>query len=203
MLVSSALCMLCACSAPLEYFPYYVADARVLYTQGARVCVHGVEASAELKREHPERLERVRALLVAYMRRHDVLVQDTEALRRPQGLCDVLVHPAIHPRQAELIGRAARWDGVEQRIPTTSYAPGAWELDLDGFGPAISLRVQVVDKSGEVVFRSMGGIEVSEAMAWSSQEKAWYWRPRDDLLTDERAIRRAIPLALHPLIKRS
>lgn len=104
------------------------------------------------------------------------------------------------PQQYQLAAkRFAEWHGVRRKVKMEGVGRGIFEeFNWNETVDAISLSVYLVDRAGSVIFHSIGGIQIAQAVA--VQNKSAEFRRRKDLLTDRDEIREAIQLALHPVI---
>lgn len=99
--------------------------------------------------------------------------------------------------------RKAEWHGVEKRIKVEGIGEGTGMSFTLEQGPeqdieALSLMITVVDKQQRVVFQSVGGIQIVQALAASNKGSSL--KRRRDLLNSEKDINHAIKIAFHPLI---
>jgi hypothetical protein len=91
----------------------------------------------------------------------------------------------------------ARWDGVQRKPKYTGTGDSvpedfSWQKNVD----AVSLTINVFDRSLKNVFQSAGGLEVTQAL---NLRDAKFVR-RNDVLENETNINEGIQLALHPMI---
>lgn len=90
-----------------------------------------------------------------------------------------------------------RWDGVQRKPKlegTGDSVPGDfnWQQNVE----AVSLTINVFDRSLKNVFQSAGGIEVTQAI----DSRTTRFRRRSDVLENETQIEEGIRLAFHPMI---
>jgi len=91
----------------------------------------------------------------------------------------------------------ARWDGVQRKPKLEGTGDGvpedfSWQQNVD----AVSLVVNVFDRSLKNVFQSGGGLDITSAL----NLRAARFVRRDDVLDNDTNIDEGIRLALHPLI---
>lgn len=115
------------------------------------------------------------------------------ALARRSGI-DAVVEPRLKLVSAAVTGGHARWHGVEQELRAHGR-PSLSSGDGDVTVPAISLLVRVYDLKGELVFENAGGLELAPRL-----ERRERLEDRDDVLTDEAKVRRAVEIAFEPLL---
>lgn len=94
--------------------------------------------------------------------------------------------------------RFAEWDGVHRKVKTEGVGRGIYDFNWNETVDAISLAVYVVNRDRQLVFHSVGGIQIAQAIY--IQAKSAEFRRRHDLLTDTEEVGEGIRLAFHPLI---
>lgn len=92
----------------------------------------------------------------------------------------------------------ARWDGVQRKPKYTGTGDSvpedfSWQKNVD----AVSLTINVFDRSLKNVFQSAGGLDVTQAL---NLRDAKFVR-RNDVLENETNIEEGIQLAFHPMIR--
>lgn len=95
--------------------------------------------------------------------------------------------------------RFARWHGVQRKVKTEGVGRGAYQFNWNETVDAISLAVHVVNRQQQLLFHSVGGIQVAQAIF--IQNKTAELRRRHDLLVDKKELVEGIRLAFHPLIR--
>lgn len=95
--------------------------------------------------------------------------------------------------------RFAEWHGVHRSVKVEGIGTGVndsfnWAEPVD----AISIAVSVFDRQQNLVFHSVGGIQVVQALFIGNNTAEF--RRRNDLLINNKEIMEGIELALHPLI---
>lgn len=96
--------------------------------------------------------------------------------------------------------RNAEWHGVQRRIKVEGLGEGApIDFNLAQEIDAISLAITVVDRQQRIIFKSIGGIQVAQALVLGN--KTTSFQKRRDLLSSKKDIQQAIEIAFHPLIK--
>jgi len=107
---------------------------------------------------------------------------------------DAVVEPDLQIVDAPMSAGQVRWHGVQRELRsfgTLSRSDGYYDETV----PALSLFVRVFDLNGDLVFENAGGIEVVAEIEGRGQLEA-----RDDILTDESRVHRALELVFEPLI---
>ena len=94
--------------------------------------------------------------------------------------------------------KIAIWSGVRRKLKTEGTGDGVppsfdWNVTLDG----LSIATYVVDRQQQLVFHSVGGIQVAQALLLKSNAR---FKRRNDLLHKDKEILEGIALALHPMI---
>jgi hypothetical protein len=115
------------------------------------------------------------------------------ALGKRSGI-DAVVEPQLKIVSAAVAAGQVRWHGVEQDLRSPGQLSSA-SGDGGVTAPAISLFVRVFDLEGELVFENAGGVEVAPKL--ESRDRL---ATRDDILTDEGKVRRAVEIAFEPLL---
>lgn len=95
--------------------------------------------------------------------------------------------------------RYADWHGVRRRVKMEGIGDGVpehfdWSEKLD----AISLSITVLNRNLDMIFHSIGGIQVAQALVLGNNSANF--RRRNDLLVNTNEINEAIALSLHPFI---
>lgn len=100
--------------------------------------------------------------------------------------------------------RKAEWHGVERRIKVEGIAEGtgmSWTLEQGTAQEidAISLQITIINRQQRLVFQSIGGIQIAQALAAGT--KSSNLQRRRDLLKSDKEIHHAIQIAFHPFIE--
>ena len=95
--------------------------------------------------------------------------------------------------------RYADWHGVRRRVKLEGIGEGIpenfdWSEKLDG----ISLGITIINRELNVVFHSVGGIQVAQALMLGNNTA--HFKRRNDLFNNANEINEAIALAFHPFI---
>lgn len=96
--------------------------------------------------------------------------------------------------------RFAEWHGTRRRVKLEGIGENIpeyfdWTVKLD----AISIEITMINRDNDILFHSIGGIQVAQALVLGNNSAAF--KRRNDLLENAKEINEGIALALHPLIK--
>ena len=131
-----------------------------------------------------------------------VMVATLKALRE-QGEVDAVVFTDLIERSVSFGAgskRAAYWDGVSRKVRLKGTARTITEgFDWSQTVPAISLSVTIYRTSGEHVFKSVGGLEVSREIDTRTGNGRFV--RREKILKKSRYIEEGTALALHPFVE--
>ncbi|MBT8138961.1 MAG: hypothetical protein KJP25_04275 [Gammaproteobacteria bacterium] len=94
--------------------------------------------------------------------------------------------------------RLAKWHGVSRKPRIKGRASLPAEFDWSQTAPAVSLRVIVYSVKGELLFKSLGGLEVTRHVD-TSKNNGRFVR-RDKLFSSAGNVDEGVRLALHPLV---
>ena len=95
--------------------------------------------------------------------------------------------------------RYAEWHGVQRRLKIEGVGEGIpitfdWSYPVEG----ISIAISIYNRQHQLVFHSVGGIQVAQAIVLGNTSAQF--RRRRDLLANEKEILEGIQLAFHPFI---
>lgn len=120
---------------------------------------------------------------------------------------DAILYPEIWVVSAPFADGVARWDGASQALvglgTRLAHALGAALSGSDrnlpsGTVDALSLVVFVEDMEGEELYAHSGGIQVLEKVGGSARDRTAV--PGEQWFADRERNRKAVELALHPLV---
>lgn len=100
--------------------------------------------------------------------------------------------------------RKAEWHGVERRIKIEGIGEGTGmsftlEQGADQEIDALSLMITVIDRQQQMIFQSIGGIQIAQALV--AGNKGSSLNRRRDLLNSKKEITHAIKIAFHPFFE--
>jgi hypothetical protein len=110
---------------------------------------------------------------------------------------DAVLVTDIRVVEAPFASGRAVWDGVTQSINVGGYMNSFLAGSPEGKLGALSLVVQIYDPSLSVMYSKAGGIEVLSKM----EGKEFVLVPRQELFTDKNRNRKAVDVALDPIMK--
>ena len=76
---------------------------------------------------------------------------------------DAMIAPSLFVREAHILNRSARWDGIERELEFEARgleARGLASTPLKGAAPGASIHVVVFDAKGEKLHEAQGGLEL-------------------------------------------
>lgn len=112
---------------------------------------------------------------------------------------DFVVIPFLVPRSAKLQNQYGYWDGVDQMIIVDSDFRTISNYNFTGDCIGLSLKILIINKMGDTIFKSFGGIELATKLVLEGNTLKS--DSRDDHLEDEHRILKGIKIAFHPFIK--
>lgn len=124
------------------------------------------------------------------------MLETLETLQADFDVHAVLI-PDITVVEAPFAGGRAEWDGVSQSINVGGPMKGFFAGSPEGTLGALTLSINIWDKRAMKVYSKAGGLEVLRKM----DGKEFVNVPRQDLFTDEQRNKKAVEVALDPLIK--
>ena len=92
----------------------------------------------------------------------------------------------------------AKWHGVSRRPGVKGSGAVSTEFDWSQSVPAVSLRIIIYDIDGKLLFKSIGGLEVTRYI--DTRKVSGRFARRDKLFTKSSNINEGVALALHPFI---
>ncbi|MDB4421258.1 hypothetical protein N9271_02930 [Pseudomonadales bacterium] len=92
----------------------------------------------------------------------------------------------------------AKWHGVSRRPGVKGSGAVSTEFDWSQSVPAASLRIIIYDIDGKLLFKSIGGLEVTRYI--DTRKVSGRFARRDKLFTKSSNIYEGVALALHPFI---
>lgn len=95
--------------------------------------------------------------------------------------------------------RLARWHGVSRKPRIKGRASLPAEFDWSQTAPAVSLRVVIYAVDGTLLFKSLGGLEVSRHV--DTGKGNGRFARRDKLFTSGGNVDEGVRLALHPFVE--
>ncbi len=95
--------------------------------------------------------------------------------------------------------RIATWNGVRRKLKVQGIGNGInnefdWSQIVDG----ISITTYLYDRNQQLIFHSVGGIQVAQAM--ELKNNSGKFKRRKDLLTNKKEVKEGIQISLHPFI---
>lgn len=95
--------------------------------------------------------------------------------------------------------RYTEWHGVQRRLKVEGVGEGIptvfdWSYPVEG----ISIAISIYNRQHQLVFHSVGGIQVAQAIVLGNTSAEF--RRRRDLLANEKEVLEGIQLAFHPFI---
>lgn len=98
-----------------------------------------------------------------------------------------------------MIGNYGYWDGMEERLIIDSDFRTISNYNFSGECVGLSLKVIVLNKTGNLIFESIGGIELATKFILDGYNLKS--ASRDDHFEDIEKISKGIKTAFHPFIK--
>lgn len=109
---------------------------------------------------------------------------------------DLLEQPVVYTGHSN---RLAKWHGVSRRLRNKGNASIPTEFDWSQTVPAISLRTIIYAVDGSLLFKSIGGLEVSRQLD-ARTDKARFVR-REKLFEQQSNVSQGVALSLHPFVR--
>lgn len=116
---------------------------------------------------------------------------------RDQG-GDAVVFAELAMRPATLDGTVVYWDGALENIETEYGYANPSTGDFSGETTALSIKILIVDKDGQMVLRNYAGLVHPYRSVMDRKRHNWEKKP--DLTVDPKKLDRAVALSLHPFI---
>jgi hypothetical protein len=126
----------------------------------------------------------------------EAMVKTIDALKADFRLDAVLI-PSVTVVEARFAAGRAYWDGAVQGIKTGGALQGFFSGSPEGTVGALSLQINILDPSGNTLYARSGGIEVLSKLEGSD----FVLVPRPELFTNEERNRKAVDIALDPLLR--
>jgi hypothetical protein len=116
---------------------------------------------------------------------------------------DALVVASLVYRQATLVRRLAKWDGVIRPLPKLQDEAPRVPDSYRGMVSAVSLHVMVFDAGGGLVFENYGGLDLAHSFSVQRGEKGGLdAKLRETVLGSERFLNEGVELAFEPYLPR-
>jgi hypothetical protein len=123
---------------------------------------------------------------------------------------DTVIIPSLFVREAPILDRTARWDGVERTVEIEAIdmeaGKAASEVPLEGNAPAASIHAVVLDARGNKIQEAQGGLDLIVRVRALRDPNAgggaltFRFAPRSEVFADRKHVREGIALALSPFV---
>jgi hypothetical protein len=120
---------------------------------------------------------------------------------------EVVLVPYLLTQSVRTQVRNANWDGVHREIEVVGF-PAEGPVSLSSITiPAPSLAILAFSRTGEPLFRGVGGLDLAHRVRIIPSRSSAYFgmglELRDDLFDDPEALREGVGIALDPLVPNS